>query len=137
MRIGIRSGSKKNHAQVKVEADKMFAKQVIKHAAVTAKPVVHECTNLLACRQLSNFHSLASHRSVAKPSTQRLTNMLTSRKLSNFHPLASHRDTEDNKIETYFDFTLDNYKRVMNFNSYQDLITTYKLYVLYCIYYTL
>ena len=100
----------------------MFARQVVKHAAATAKPVVHECTNVSACRQLSSFHSLASHRSATRPATQRLTNVLTSRKLSNFHPLASHRDTEDNKIETYFDFTLDNYKRVMRFNIYQDLI---------------
>ena len=118
----------------------MFAKQVVRRAATataTAKPVAHQCTNLSACRQLSNFHSLSSHRGATKPATQLLTNMLTSRKLSNFHPLASHKDTEDNKIETYFDFTLDNYKRVMNFNSYQDLIITYKHYVLSCIYYTL
>eukprot|EP01038_Epipyxis_sp_PR26KG_P011222 gene11222-15062_t len=31
---------------------------------------------------------------------------------SNFHPIAQHRDTDDNTLETYFDFTPENYKRV-------------------------
>ena len=31
---------------------------------------------------------------------------------SNYHPIAMHRDTSDNTVETYFDFTEDNYKRV-------------------------
>lgn len=34
-------------------------------------------------------------------------------KASNYHPLGSHRDTPDNMDETYFDFTEDNYKRVI------------------------
>ena len=31
---------------------------------------------------------------------------------TNYVPIGSHRDTPDNTIETYFDFTRDNYKRV-------------------------
>eukprot|EP01036_Dinobryon_divergens_P031493 gene31495-40900_t len=36
----------------------------------------------------------------------------TLRKLSNFHPLGTHRDTEDNNVETYFDFSEENFHRV-------------------------
>ena len=31
---------------------------------------------------------------------------------TNYVPIGSHRDTPDNNMETYFDFTRDNYKRV-------------------------
>ena len=32
--------------------------------------------------------------------------------LTNYKPLGSHRDTPDNTMETYFDFTKENYQRV-------------------------
>lgn len=39
-------------------------------------------------------------------------NQINKKGFSNFHVNASHKDTEDNTSETYFDFTIENYKSV-------------------------
>lgn len=34
--------------------------------------------------------------------------------LTNYQPIGMHRDTPDNTVETYFDFSAENYKRVFS-----------------------
>ena len=76
---------------------------------------IYHIRRMLAKSSLKTFNILRQNISKLSPIVRNIHG--TRYACSNFHPIASHRDTPDNTPATYFDFTPENYKRVINIDT--------------------